>query len=58
MIYIISHWAPYEGMAEVFQGTKEQCIQWFQNQYFYNLQDLTVYIEGPETVEFFTGNES
>jgi hypothetical protein len=54
LIYIISHFIPYEGMSEAFQGTKEECLDWY-NKYnrYYNIQDLVVYIEGPDAEQFF-----
>jgi hypothetical protein len=56
MIYVISEWIPYEGWGEVFQGTKEECRDWYQaNKRHYNIQDLTVYIEGPDTEQFLLG---
>jgi len=58
MIYIISNYEPYEGMSEVFQGTKEECREWYKkNKRIYCLDDLTIYIEGPDTFSFLVGEE-
>lgn len=58
-MYILSVSVPYEGMCEVFQGDWEQCKWWLENdrpRYGYDLDDITVYIEGPDVRDVLYGS--
>lgn len=53
--YVLCEWVPYDGMQELFSGTRQEVKEYINRNRKHlpkDTDDLVVYVEGPDIKEF------